>query len=85
MMDKDEFRKYASYYREGDDALIAIQDNDNGLIIIKNTTDIDDILLEVIDKYVKQQYSNFDGIQHDCIDFYRNKFVNLFDQMEGEL
>lgn len=46
-MDKDKFRKCANYYREGDNALIAIQDNDKGHIIINNTTDIDDVLLEV--------------------------------------
>lgn len=47
--------------------------------------DIDDILMEVTAKYLEQQYSNFDGIQSDCIDFYRNKFNDLFDKMEDEL
>lgn len=84
-MNKEKFRKCASYYREGDNALIAIQDNDNGHIIINNTADIDDILLEVVDKYVKQQYNNFDGIQHDCVDFYRHKFNKLFDDIEKEI
>lgn len=84
-MNKEEFRKKANYYREGDSALIAIQDGDRGHIIINNTHDIDDILMEVVDKYIKQQFSNFDGIQYDCIDFYRNKFNNLFDEIEKDV
>ena len=82
---KERIKKLAGYYRDGDNALIALHDKDRDVIAIESTYDIDDILMEVTSKYIEQQYSNFDGIQHDCIDFYRNKFNNLFDKMESEL
>jgi hypothetical protein len=77
--------KLAGFYRDGYSALIALHDKDRDVIAIESTYDIDDILMEVTSKYIEQQYSNFDGIQHDCIDFYRNKFNALFDKMEDEL
>lgn len=81
---KERIKKLAGFYRDGDNALIALHDKDRDVIAIESTYDIDDILMEVTSKYIEQQYSNFDGIQHDCIDFYRNKFNDLFDKMENE-
>jgi len=49
------------------------------------SNNIDDVLLDLTKTYIEDEYSNFDGIQHDCIDFYRNKFNDLFDKMEDEL
>lgn len=82
---KERIKKLAGFYRNGDNVLIALHDKDKDLIEIEATYDIDDILMEVTSKYIEQQYSNFDGIQHDCIDFYRHKFNDLFDKLEEEL
>jgi len=85
---KEQMQKILSYFTKKDNALVAIQDKQYGHIAIEMTPDIDDILMEVTSKYIEQQYSNFDGMQHiqrDCIDFYRNKFNKLFDDMENEL
>lgn len=82
---KERMKQLVGYFTEEDNVLLALQDKKYGHIAIEMTPDIDDILMEVTAKYIEQQYSNFDGIQHDCIDFYRNKFNNLFDKMEDEL
>lgn len=82
---REKFVKISKYYREGDNALIAIQDNDNSVIIHEFTNDIDDILLEVLPKYIEKNYADFDGRQTDCIEFYRCKINKLLDDMEKEL
>ena len=82
---KERMKQLIGYFTEEDNALFALQDKKYGHISIEATYDIDDILMEVTSKYVEMQYSNFDGIQGDCIDFYRQKFKKLFDDMEVEL
>jgi len=81
---KDRIKKLAGFFREGDNVLIALHDKDRDIIKIEATCDIDDILMEVTSKYIQQQFDNFDGVQHDCIDFYRHKFNELFDELEKE-
>ena len=82
---REKIKKLAGMFRDGDKALVAIHDMDRDQITIESTHDIDEILIKVLENYIETQYSNFDGIQHDCIDFYRNKFNNLFDELEKTL
>lgn len=82
---RERIKKLAAMFKDGDKALVAIYDMDREQIAIESTYDIDEILIMVLESYIETQYSNFDGIQHDCIDFYRNKFNELFDRLESEI
>lgn len=85
MKTRERIKKLAGMFRDRDQALVAIHDMDRDQITIESTYDIDKILIKVLENYIETQYSNFDGIQHDCIDFYRNKFNDLFDRLESEI
>ena len=87
-MNKEDFLRQAAYYKEGDSVILGVKydaTEQGNLILPVMEGDCDVIFITLLEKYIEQQYSNFDGIQSDCIDFYRNKFNELFDKMEDEL
>lgn len=78
------FKSIADYYKKGDNALIAIEDVESGHYISTSAGDIENILFQQLKLFIENQFSNFDGIQYDCIDFYRNKINNLLDDLEND-
>ena len=81
----ERMKRLLGYFTEEDNCLLALHDRESGNISIEATYDIDDILIETTRNYIQQQYSNFEGIEIDCIDLYREKFNKMFDELEKEL